>query len=137
MKELAERQSIDPAAVAGDSRNKLDYLAEQDGLKGSRMTERQRESAARELGIYDANKTAALDYNTVASKKEARDLFDKLFPGQKDFDPEMLRQSMSFNPRGGYIGAREFANAEKFVNAVKKADVDGSTLSLSERRLLN
>ena len=133
----ANKKIIDPVEVAGDSRNKLDYLAEQDGLKGSRMNERQRESAARELGIYDADKTAALDYNTVASKKEARDLFDKLFPGQKDFDPEMLRQSMSFNPRGGYIGAREFTNAEKFVNAVKKADVDGSTLSLSERRLLN
>lgn len=130
-------KDIDPVEVAGDARNRLDYLAQQDRLNSSRLTERQRESVARELGIYDANKTAALDYGSVASKKEARDLFEKIFPGKKEFDPEMLRSSMSFNPRGGYIGNAEFVNAEKFVNAVKKADIDGSTLSLSERRLLN
>ncbi|AZZ37091.1 hypothetical protein CIK05_09900 [Bdellovibrio sp. qaytius] len=128
---------IDPIEVAGDARNKLDYLAQQDRLNGSRFNERQRQSAARELGIYSEDKTAALDYGTVATKKEASELFEKIFPGQKEFDPEMLRQSMSFNPRGGYIGNAEFANAEKFVNAVKKAEVDGSTLSLSERRILN
>lgn len=130
-------RAIDPAEVAGDARNQLDYLAEQDRLKSSRLNPRQRESVARELGIYDENKAAALDYSSVGSKKESSALFDKLFPGKKDFDPEMLRQSMSYNPRGGYIGNAEFSNAEKFVKAVQKADVDGSTLSLSERRLLN
>lgn len=128
---------VDPAEVAGDARNQLDYLAEQDRLKSSRLTERQRESVAREMGIYDENKAAGLDYSSVATKKETVELFTKLFPGKKEFDSELLRQSMSFNPRGGYIGNAEFANAEKFVKAVQKADVDGSTLSLSERRLLN
>jgi len=130
-------KAIDPAEVAGDARNQLDYLAEQDRLKSSRLNPRQRESVARELGIYNENKAAALDYASVGTKKESNALFDKLFPGKKDFDTEMLRQSMSYNPRGGYIGNAEFANAEKFVKAVQKADVDGSTLSLSERRLLN
>ncbi len=130
-------RAIDPAEVAGDARNQLDYLAEQDRLKSSRLNPRQRESVARELGIYNENKAAALDYASVGSKKESTALFDKLFPGKKDFDTEMLRQSMSYNPRGGYIGNAEFSNAEKFVKAVQKADIDGSTLSLSERRLLN
>ncbi len=130
-------RAVDPAEVAGDARNQLDYLAEQDRLKSSRLNPRQRESVARELGIYNENKAAALDYASVGSKKESSALFDKLFPGKKDFDTEMLRQSMSYNPRGGYIGNAEFANAEKFVKAVQKADIDGSTLSLSERRLLN
>lgn len=133
----ARAQVEDAAKTAGDARTRLDYLAEQDGLKGSRLNTRQRESVARELGIYDDNKTAALDYAAVGSKKETRELFDKIFPGKKEFDVELLRQSMSYNPRGGYVGAREFVNAEKFVEAVRKADVDGSTLSLSERRLLN
>ena len=133
----APTKVVDPVEVAGDARNRLDYLAQQDRLNSSRMSERQRESVARELGIYDSNKTAALDYGSVGTKKETRELFEKLFPGKKEFDTEMLRSSMSFNPRGGYIGNAEFANAEKFVQAVQKADIDGSTLSLSERRLLN
>ncbi len=133
----ARSQIEDAAKTAGEARNRLDYLAEQDGLKGSKLNPRQRESVARELGIYDENKTAALDYASVGTKKEVNALFDKIFPGKKEFDVELLRQSMSYNPRGGYVNARDFSNAEKFVEAVRKADVDGSTLSLSERRLLN
>ncbi|WP_409477479.1 hypothetical protein [Pseudobdellovibrio sp. HCB154] len=133
----ARSQIEDAGKTAGEARNRLDYLAEQDGLKGSRLNPRQRESVARELGIYDENKTAALDYASVGTKKEVNALFDKIFPGKKEFDVELLRQSMSYNPRGGYVNARDFSNAEKFVEAVRKADVDGSTLSLSERRLLN
>lgn len=133
----ARSQIEDAGKTAGEARNRLDFLAEQDGLKGSRLNSRQRESVARELGIYDENKTAALDYASVGTKKEVNALFDKIFPGKKEFDVELLRQSMSYNPRGGYVNARDFSNAEKFVEAVRKADVDGSTLSLSERRLLN
>lgn len=130
-------QVEDAAKTADAARNRLDYLAEQEGLKATRLTERQRESIARELGIFDENKTAALDYKSVGTKKEASALFDKLFPGKKDFDVELLRQSLSYNPRGGYLSNREFSNAEKFVTAIRNADIDGSTLSLSERRLLN
>lgn len=133
MKNLA----IDPAAIAGDARNKLDYLAKLDRLDNSRLSSRQRESLARKMGIYDADKTAGLDYRPVSTKKTTRELFEKIFATRIDFDIEMLRSTLSFNPRGGYIGIAEFRNAEKFVQAIQKADIDGSKLSLSERQLLN
>lgn len=135
---LSPRAQVEDANKSiNEAREQLDFLAVRDGLKASRLTERQRETVARELGIYDESKTKALDYNSVGSKKEVNALFDKLFPSTKPFDVDLLRQTMSYNPRGGYLTDSDFTNATKFVNSIVKSDIDGSKLSLSERRLLN
>jgi hypothetical protein len=127
----------DADKTANEALSRLDELAEQDGLQRFRLTERQRETVARELGIYDQKRTQSMDYNAVARKAEVKVLFDKLFPGKKQFDIDLLRQTLSYNPRGGFVTEREYLNAEKFTNVVLKANIDGSNLSLSERRLLN
>lgn len=112
-------------------------------LNGNSVTkpERMRERIGTELGITDANRRAAIAYSPVADSKTMTNALQKALGADSKVDVKQLRQTMSFNPAGGYVSNSEFANAAKFVEEINAKGgvkaLDKLPLSASERKALN